>query len=325
MVKKIKVAFIFNESNIFLTGNHFDNTYYNFFIKAIPRNSEIEIRNFPSKDSFDARILKDRFDIVLLWQNYEFGMPKNIIGIDDLDIPVISRIGDPPDAQKSIPYHKKWKIDAYFHFFPKSFVSEFYPSNFHYKCIIYGLESSLYSNLKNFNERIGEKILNSGAVGNTKTLSKMINKFRKRKQYSLDGYYLRTKCNQLSYVDYTSTLQHKYVNNQYPLLLEKYKGAIAASSDAPTIKYWEIPAAGCLTFMEMTKINRGAEILDYVDGESAIFIDEDNYKDKFTEFLKDSKNPKWENIANKGKEIAMQKYNNDEGVKSLITLMREFI
>jgi hypothetical protein len=325
MIKKIKVAFIFNESNIFLTGNHFDNTYYNFFIKAIPRNSEIEITNFPTKDSFDARILKDKFDIILLWQNNEFGMPKNIIGIDDLNIPVISRIGDLPDAQKSIPYHKKWKIDAYFHFFPKSLVSEFYPSNFHYKCIIYGLETSLYTNLKSFNERIDNKILNSGAVANTKPLSKLINKFRKRKQYSLDAYYLRTKCNELPYVDYTSTLQHQYIIDKYPLLLEKYKGAIAATSTVPTIKYWEIPAAGCLTFMEMTKINRGTEILDYVDGESVIYIDKDNYKNKFTEFLKDPKNPKWANIANNGKKISIQKYNNDEGVKRLVQLMKEFI
>ena len=33
--------------------------------------------------------------------------------------------------------------------------------------------------------------------------------------------------------------------------------AIAATSVETTIKYWEIPAAGCLTFMEITEKNKG--------------------------------------------------------------------
>ena len=322
MKEKIKVAFIYHKSNIFLTGKHFDNTYYHFFMKALPRNSCLEVTNFPTEDKFDASVLKDKFDIILLWQNYTFGMPYEITKIDDLDIPVITRIGDPPDSKKSIPFHKKWKIDYYFHFFPESYVSELYPSNYKYKNIIYGLEPSLYKNLKPFNKRIKNKILNSGAVGNTKILSRIINQFRSRKKYSLDGYYLRTKCNKLSYVDYTSTLNHVYVNDKYSQLLEKYQTAIAASTDAPTVKYWEIPAAGCLTFMEMTDFNRGNEILGFVDGESAIFINEKNYQEKFQEYLSDSDNPKWEKIACNGRKFAIENYNNDTGVSSLVELMR---
>ena len=40
MNKKIRVAYIFHKNNIFLSGDHFDNTYYNFFIKALGRNPE---------------------------------------------------------------------------------------------------------------------------------------------------------------------------------------------------------------------------------------------------------------------------------------------
>ena len=83
-------------------------------------------------------------------------------------------------------------------------------------------------------------------------------------------------------MDYTSTLNHDYVGDKYPLLLQKYQTAIAATSQSPTIKYREIRAAGCTTFIEITKQNRG-EYLGFVDDQTAVFINEKNYKDKFEE------------------------------------------
>ena len=324
-MKVIRVAFIYGESNIFLTGKHFDNTYYHFFMNALKRNNRIQVTYFPTKQVFDALTLKGKFDIILLWTNYPFGMPEKILNMQKLDIPVIARIGDPKDAKRSKKYHHEWKIDYYFHFFPESYVKELYPSHIKYKNIIYGLEPSLYQNLTPFNRRIKNHILNSGAVANLKLASRLLDKIRNPKFNAMFGYYLRTKCNELPYVDYTSTLQHEYVNDRYPLLLQKYRAAIAASSDAPTIKYWEIPAAGCLTFMEMTDFNRGKEILDFVDGESAIFIDLKNYKARFEEYLADQDNPKWAKIAESGRKIAIEKYNNDKGVDSLIDLMETLL
>ena len=200
-----------------------------------------------------------------------------------------------------------------------------YSPNLKYKNIVYGLENSLYQNIIPFENRIKNKILNSGAVGNFKLLSRFRDMLRNPKFTNLYGYYLRTLCNDLPYVEYTPTLQHEFVNDKYPLLLQKYQSAIAASSDSPTIKYWEIAAAGCLTFMEITDFNRGKEFLDFVDNESAIFINENNYSDKFEEYLSDVENPKWKKIANEGRKLAMEKYNNDRGVESLVELMEEFV
>ena len=39
-----------------------------------------------SKDRFDCAELKDDFDTVILWENGAFGMPKKIIGINDLKL-----------------------------------------------------------------------------------------------------------------------------------------------------------------------------------------------------------------------------------------------
>ena len=59
-------------------------------MNALKRNTRLELTYFPTKQIFDASILKDKFDIILLWQNFDFGMPEEIIGIQELDIPVIA-------------------------------------------------------------------------------------------------------------------------------------------------------------------------------------------------------------------------------------------
>jgi hypothetical protein len=294
-------------------------------MNALKRNSTLDVTYFATDDIFDASVLRSGYDIILLWHNNEFGMPKQIIGIQDLEIPVIARSTDPKDVSKSIQFHEKWKIDYYFHFHLDEFFYETgYPKNFKFKTIIFGLEPSLYQNTQSFSLRIKNRILNTGNTGNTKFLSKIINKIRDPKWNALTSYYLRTMCNKLSYVDYTPTLSHEYVNDRYPLLLQKYAGAIAACSYNPVIKYWEIPAAGCLTFMEITKKNKGA-FLGFIDGETAIFINEKNYKEKFEEYLSDPENPKWEKIAKAGREFTLKNYNNDKAVESLVELMKSLI
>ena len=76
LVTKTRLAFIFHKENFFLNGKHFDNTYYNFFMKALKRNQRLETVFFPTDDIFDFKVIKDDFDAVVLWENSEFGMPK---------------------------------------------------------------------------------------------------------------------------------------------------------------------------------------------------------------------------------------------------------
>lgn len=293
-------------------------------MKALHRNPKIIVSNFPTKNLFDTSILKNNFDIILLWSNNEWGMPKELINIETLDIPVIARAADPGDAKNSIKSHKKWKIDYYFDFLDNSFFYELYPSNFNHKTIIFGVEPSLYQNVTPVKDRIKDKILNSGAIGNTKFLSRIINTIRNPKWNALQCYNLRTKCSELPYVDYTSTLNHEFINDKYPLLLQKYVAAIAANSYNPNVKYWEISAAGCLTFMEITKKNKG-HFLGYEDGKHAIFINKNNYQEKFQEYLNDFNNPKWEKIANSGRDFTLKNFNNDKAISSLVNLMENLL
>ena len=324
MKEQLRVAFIHHKQNIFLSSHHFDNTYYNFFMHALRRNENIDVVNVPTGRQFDCLKLKNKFDVILLWQNGLFGMPEELLNIEKLSIPVIAKCSDPIDTKESIKFHEKWNISCYFHFISKDFFYELYPKEFNYKTIIFGLEPSLYKNLKPFNERIKNRILLSGAIGNKKFLSRIINDIRNPKWNAYRCYFLRTQCTKLSYIDYTPTLNHKYVGDMYPKLLEKYATSVAADTFYPAVKYWEMTAAGCLTFMEITEKNKGKHI-GFNDGLNAIFINENNYKEKFEDYLADIDNPKWQEIALAGRDYALKELNNDKAVESLVELMREMI
>lgn len=328
MQKKIRVAFIYKEGADAVSSNYFATTYYHFFMDALKRNSRIIINYFPASNKFDTSVLKDNFDVILLCDNYPAGTPDELTGIKNLDIPVVCRVNDPHDAhvRGKIAYHEKYKIDHYFGYIPEPFFHKYYPKSFKYKVIIYGLEPSIYKNLTPFQKRIKDKILCSGAAESGKFYNRIIERIMRIKgELSLHKHYkLRTMCINLPYVDYTSTLQHHYVGDKYPLLLSKYRASIAAHSLYPVIKYLEIPASGCLTFMEVTDKNN-ASIFGFKDGKNTIFINEKNYKQKFQEFLDDPDNPKWEEIANAGCRYVLEQLNNDKAVDSLVDLMEELI
>ena len=118
MEKKIRVAFIYKRSNVFLDLKHYDTTYYHFFMDALKRNEKISVTYFPSDNTFDTAKLKGKFDIILLYENWNYNVPDELIGIDNVGIPIIARCGDFHAVKRYdiISYHDKYKIDYYFGF-----------------------------------------------------------------------------------------------------------------------------------------------------------------------------------------------------------------
>ena len=324
-MKKIKTAFIYKPSNPYMSKTAWATTYYHFFMNALNRHADLDMAYFPAEKKFDVSKLRDKFDIILLWENHPWGSPDELSGIQNLDIPVICRINDAHDAKikGKIGYHEKYKIDHYFGYLPERFFHKYYPKNFKYKVIFYGVEPKLYENLTPYSKRIKKKILCSGAAASTKFSSRLRYIIR-GEQSQWKHYKLRTKCIELPYVDYTSTLQHEYINDKYPLLLMKYCTSIAACSSFPVIKYWESTAAGCLTFMEVTEKNQ-ANILGFEDGKNAIFINERNYEKKLSEYISDPNNAKWSEIAENGHHYTMANLTNDVASNSLVEIFREYI
>ena len=309
-----------------LTENYFFTTSYHFFMNSLQRNSDIEVSYIQSGKSFDAMRLEKNFDVILLYENsFTPCNPNELKNIKKLGMPVVAKVGDLHNSKNFdiSESHEKYGITSYFGYQHEDNFYKYYPKKFDYTTIVFGLETSLYQNLLPFSKRIKKRILNSGAVGNTKFLSKLFNQF-KNPDNALNHYRLRTLCNELSYVDYTSTLQHEFVGDKYPLLLQKYQSAIAATTGNYTQKYLEIPAAGCLSFMEVTDENH-ANYLNFKDGKSAIFVNERNYQQKFEEFLESSDDPIWEQIANSGRNHVLNNYNNDLAVESLVNLFKKII
>ena len=324
-LKKIRVAFVYMPCDG-LTENYFFTTAYHFFMDSLQRNSDIEVSYIQSGKSFDAMRLEKNFDVILLYENsFTPCNPNELKNIKKLGIPVVAKIGDLHNSKNFDIYesHEKYGITSYFGYQHEDNFYKYYPKKFDYTTIVFGLETSLYQNLLPFSKRIKKRILNSGAVGNTKFLSKLFNQF-KNPDNALNHYKLRTLCNKLSYVDYTNTLQHEFVGDKYPLLLQKYQSSIAATTANYTIKYLEIPAAGCLSFMEVTDENH-ANYLNFKDGENAIFVNEKNYQQKFEEFLESSDDPIWEQIANSGRNHVLNNYNNDLAVESLVNLFKKIM
>lgn len=324
-MKKIKTAFIYKPSNPYMSKTAWATTYYHFFMNALNRHADLDMAYFPAEKKFDVSKLRDKFDIILLWENHPWGSPDELSGIQNLDIPVICRINDAHDAKikGKIGYHEKYKIDHYFGYLPERFFHKYYPKNFKYKVIFYGVEPKLYENLTPYSKRIKKKILCSGAAASTKFSSRLRDIIRGDRSL-WKHYKLRTKCIELSYVDYTSTLQHEFINDKYPLLLMKYCTSIAACSSFPVIKYWESTAAGCLTFMEVTEKNQ-ANILGFNDGKNAIFINEKNYEKKLSDYISDPNNAKWSEIAENGRYYTMNNLTNDVASNSLVEIFREYI
>ena len=324
-MKKIKTAFIYKPSNPYMSKTAWATTYYHFFMNALNRHADLDMAYFPAEKKFDVSKLRDKFDIILLWENHPWGSPDELSGIQNLDIPVICRINDAHDAKikGKIGYHEKYKIDHYFGYLPERFFHKYYPKNFKYKVILYGVEPKLYENLTPYSKRIKKKILCSGAAASTKFFSRLRDIIRGDRSL-WKHYKLRTKCIELPYVDYTSTLQHEFINDKYPLLLMKYCTSIAAHSLYPVIKYWESTAAGCLTFMEVTEKNQ-AKILGFEDGKNAIFINEKNYEKKLSDYISDPNNAKWSEIAENGRYYTMNNLTNDVASNSLVEIFREYI
>jgi len=323
---KTKVALIYKKSYNYFQPNHFDQTSYDFFFKALKRNIQLEISYHPCEKKFDVSKIKGKCDVILLPNNSTDGSPDVLIGIKNSNIPVISRTGDPHDAERynQIEFCEKNKVDYLFSSLPDSLIYKYYPKNIKQKIIIFGLEPELYQNVPPFKTRIKDRILITGKMGRTDLKNRAANYILNPRRSGWYLYKLRTLCKELDYVEY-SGINEKLSDNKnqdYSAYTSKYRAIIAATTFYPTLKYWENAAAGCLTFMEITEKNNGY-FLGYNDNETAIFINEKNYKEKFQQYLSDPDNPKWEQIANAGREYTMNNLTNDQAVSSLVELMKE--
>ena len=173
-MRKIRVSFIYKKSTITLSPNYHDLAHYNFFMKDLQRNEKLKVTNFSVEKEIDVKKFSEKFDVILLYGNQPHLIPE-LLNIDKVEIPVVCKAGDPhTDSNNSEILHEKNKITHYFSFYPPQAFYKYFPSQFKYTTIVYGLEKSLFQKIIPFNNRIRNRILNSGVIGPLKSQSRFI-------------------------------------------------------------------------------------------------------------------------------------------------------
>ncbi len=321
--QQIRAAFIYKPSWRYYNKNNSINNRYYFFFHALRRNRHLQMGYFPAEQSFDAAKLRGRYDVILC-TNSDLSTP-HLENVKELDIPVIAHTHDPHRIKQwdLIGFHEKWNIDCCFNFMPRSYFYKYFPSSFKYKTITYGVEPDL-PRTPAFKDRTKNRILLTGRLREVKIaylLARSV--LRPMSNFSWHLYKLRRKCKSLPYVDYADACVHGG-HPYFVAHLSRYRATIAATRYYPTIKYYESTASGCLTFMEVSEEN-DCGYLGFRDGESAVFIDSKNYKKRFEEYLASPDDPKWEQIAARGKRHTLENLTNDRAAESLVDLMRELL
>jgi len=309
---KPRIGFLFRKNQYFLSGKHFDNCFYNFYFKAFPRNEKIEFLYFSTDGVFDISNLNNKIDALVLFDVAAWGGPDKIINIEKLKMPIFFYAGDAhkgsvvikPSSISRIELAKLYRLkNCFTHHNPKFFY-KFWPKEFNLFHIFPGVEPSIYKNLPPFNERIKNCVLNTGNLNS-------------------NYYKLRILLNTSKYIKYISKTT-RFSNDNFPKLLGKYAASTAVAGRSLVMKYLEVPAAGCLTFMGLNETNE-ADILGFIDGFSCIYINIDNYDGKLEEYIKTNDDPKWQRIAEEGQRFVFENYTNDKQAEKLIDLIVERI
>jgi len=308
---KPKIVFLYKKSNKYFNRHHSDSQLFFFYLRALPRNDDIQLRIIAEDNEFDALDLEGKCDVLLLFDILPWGCPDVIKNLDKVSYLKILNCGDCHQASNiingktKIDHCREAKIDYYHWHHPESYFYKFWPRDWKYWQIQVGIEEDLYKNIKPFNDRISDKILNTGVLSKS--------------------YRLRNSVNKHSRVYHSPHRGKKSITGiNYTKLLQEYKAVISACTLYTVTKYIEGSAAGCLNFMEVTPQNCG-ENLGFVDAESSVFINEMNYCQKFDEFISDSSNPKWMKIAKTGREFVMSHYTNNHTIAELIKRIKEVI
>lgn len=306
-------------------------TIHHFFRDALPRHPHLDVQFIGHyANRLDAGMIAREYDVVLLPQIDDPTQVMALKGIRDESIPVVGCAADPHAFLKHdmLKMYADLKIDLSFSFFPPTAFYKYYPPHIKYTQIPFGVEPKLYDMVRPWEERVDDCLAIYGILEESRNLpQRLYDRWYKRRPAALrpnHHYKLRTRCSRLPYVIHTKSVYPDQDTDQLPDVLSSFRAAIAATTTFPTIKYMEAPAAGCLTFMEVTDQNQ-AITLGYEDGKTAVFIDESNYQDRFQEYLDGPGDPKWRRIADAGRTYTMNNLTNDTAADKLYCLMRTIL
>lgn len=299
------------------------------FVESIRRNRSMDVTQATCDKRMDLSGMGADYDIIL-FPFVTLDLASKVCGLKDSGVPVVALAGDPHDPKKldMSAVYERLNVALFFDRYAPSSFYKYHPRSHRYETVVWGLEPSLYTNLGPYEKRIPDTIVISGVIPDTPSFARRAF-WRYVRRYPPDlitwnHYRLRTMCAKLPYVIHTQDILPGQTGLELPGILSGYRAAIAATTSIPTFKYLETPAAGCLTFMEITEENDG-KYLGYEDGKSAVFIDETNYKSRLKDYLDTRSDPKWQKIALAGHKHTLENLTNDNATDRLALLMRRLL
>ena len=303
----IKIAFIHKPDHPYLTGKYFSSQSYRFYIKGLMKNDRIKVYPINTIDQIKNDNFK-KYDIILfvgLKMNRDID-PSFAKRIKDINKPKIACSYDCHkfDAE-TLPLAKIAGVKNFFYHHNKEWFYEFAPKEYNYRQIFMCLDESLVEKVLSWKYRQRDKILVTGAMNDT--------------QY----YTLRKKCAELPYTWYVDRREH-FIADRFVFLLQGFRATVAACDVVTVNKYLESMACGTLTFAQANNINHW-ENLELIDGENSILINDSNYKDKMLEYVNNLNNPKWQKIAQAGREHVLSKFGLKKQVDKFVDYIEELI
>jgi len=310
----VKIAFIYRKNQYYIAGNrkaHHDNTFHHFFFSALPRCKEVDITFCFAEKVYDALPLKGKFDIVMLYDVIDWGAPDRIINLDKLKIPIVLDTTDchhaayrrhTKNGKLKPELAKEYGVThCFFQHSPRYFY-QFWPKEFPYYQMFFGVEISQYATLTPFQKRRKDKLLNTGQIDNK------------------DHYVLRKRINSHPSVKFVANNRGVH-REAFANLLGSYRAAIAACTTCTVMKYIEVAAAGCVPFLEVTERN-DAHLFGFEDGVQAVHITPANYVEKIEEYMQTLDAPRWARMAQAAREHVLANYTNDEQARRFVRWLK---
>lgn len=292
----MRLAVVYNSKEKGLTGRHWTNNAKRFFIDGLQQSERLEQVSFVIQhEPLDAKELNS-FDAVIFYSLENV----DVFNLHKLKAVKVVRAPDPHSiTQEFCEQILEGEVDFVINHHTPKWACKFLHPGIKYEQIIFGITRELHKSPP-YDERYPGVLL-TGAL------------------HRSEFYYLRQVCKNYDGVTYIGK-EAGYVGDRYPELLGRHRAAIAACTVSSVYKYFEIPACGCVSFMEVNREN-GCERLGFVDGESAIYINHDNAAKRIDRFVKNQSDPRYKVVAQNGREFVLRHYENRVQVDRLLDLI----
>lgn len=323
-VRKLRFALIFDANDRKVAGTHWMRNNERFFRDAqfgglSARTDRIEYAEFQhsAEHPLDCRTLNSyNFDVVLF---ASIRKPRiegaGLSNVDKLNCMKITRAPD------YFQIDEEWNARA--KYFGIKYAVNHQSANALYKYMskdiifrrfIFGVNKEVYKNVRVWGGRRKDAVLSSGVCPKPISQKSFYNFRREVTQMGCCVYVPKPNTHN----------ENPILGVNYWKLLNNFRAGLACVTTASVLKYFELPMCGLLTFMEVTEDNQVAD-LGFKDMENCVYIDKGNYKERIRAFIDDPDNPKWKEIAYRGRRLVLENYENRVQVDRFIDFLYEII